>query len=210
MFSNNVILFKPIPKFDILYVENGLFDDFTFDKYLGKYVVLFFYDIKNNPEVFPDEIITISKNRKIFEELNVVLLAVSNDNVFTLTSLILHNHLIHYEQNPVNLNVNIDFPLLADKNNEIALYFNVWNFKNPHLYQKKVIIINPQGIIKKNFDSSIKKNIDKVIKSIREFKFTDAEDLHRREITRRNRKFDKASIFMFKLALNNLLSFNTL
>ncbi|RIA93486.1 thioredoxin-like protein [Glomus cerebriforme] len=174
MFSND-ILFKPFPKFDILYVENGLFNNFTFDKYLGKYVILFFYNIKNDPGISPEEIITISKNRKIFKELDVVLLAVSNDNVFTLTSLILHNHLIHYEEKPTDLNnvVNIDFPLLADQNNDIANYFNVWNLKNSPNYHKKVIIINPQGNIEKILDSSIKKNIDKVIKSIRKFKLAD-------------------------------------
>ncbi|CAG8452972.1 16826_t:CDS:2 [Funneliformis caledonium] len=85
MFSNtkDATLCRPMPSFEIVYVENGIFHDFTFDNYLGKYIVLFFYDIKDNPKVCPEEIITISKNMKLFKELDVVLLAVSNDNVFT-------------------------------------------------------------------------------------------------------------------------------
>ncbi|MBX3425902.1 MAG: peroxiredoxin [Pirellulales bacterium] len=109
---------KPAPSFQAQAVmPDGSFKQVSLEDYQGKYVVLFFYPL-DFTFVCPTEIIAFSDAAKDFESRGVQLLSCSIDSHFT--------HLAWRERPREQGGLgNIQYPMLADLNKQIAENYGV-------------------------------------------------------------------------------------
>ena len=104
--------YKKAPKF----VAESNIGPIKLTDYMGKWLVLFFYD-KDFTPVSTSEMISLGKNYNSFCELNTDIIAINHDSIPT--------HLAWINDISKNSGVNIPFCIACDEDYSISNYYDV-------------------------------------------------------------------------------------
>jgi peroxiredoxin (alkyl hydroperoxide reductase subunit C) len=131
----------------------------------GKYVVLFFYPL-DFTFVCPSEIIAFDKALAKFKEKNCEVVGVSVDSHFT--------HLA-WKNTPTNKGGigNVQYPLVADLNKEIARSYGV--LFNESIALRGLFLIDKEGVIRHAIvnDLPLGRNVDEALRILDALQFTE-------------------------------------
>lgn len=119
-------------------MPDNSFATIKLSSYRGKYVILFFYPL-DFTFVCPSEILAFNKTIDRFKEKNCEVIGVSVDSKFT--------HLA-WKNTPVeNGGIgNIQYPLVADLNKEIARQYGI--LFNNSVALRGLFLIDPKGVVR--------------------------------------------------------------
>ena len=146
---------------DLAYKDGALTIDG--EQITGKYLVLFFYPL-DFTFVCPTEILAFNEKVTEFEKAGAQLVGVSVDSPFT------HLAWINTPRNQGGLG-NINFPLLADLNKQIAWDYGV--LLDDGIAARGLFIIDDQGILQSYTVNNLPvgRNVDEAIRLVDGFKF---------------------------------------
>lgn len=135
-------MIKPKSKVKIFELKDNSGATRSFNEFLGKKTLLFFY-VKNNTTGCTIEVCSFNEQLEMFDRLNVNVVGISNDGW--------QSHLKFSE------NYGILFPLLSDPNNEVINQFGVLNKQTTskrELRAKRIsFLIDENGIVIKVFEN---------------------------------------------------------
>lgn len=155
---------KPAPDFtaQAVYPDDSI-AELTLSKYLGQYVVLFFYPL-DFTFVCPSEIIAFSKAADAFAERKTQLIGVSVDSQFT-------HHA--WRNTPVDQGGigQVKFPLVADLDKSIARDFGV--LFNESVALRGTFLIDKAGVVRHAVvnDLPLGRNIEEAVRMVDSLKF---------------------------------------
>lgn len=154
------------PQFKGTAVVDGQFKEISLADYKGKYVVFFFYPL-DFTFVCPTEIIAFGDRAKEFREIGCEVIACSTDSHFS------HLHWVNTPRNKGGLG-EMDIPLLADKNLEIARSYGVLKEDDGVAFRGLFIIDGHQKLrqITVN-DLPVGRDVDETLRLVQAFQFTD-------------------------------------
>lgn len=137
------------PKFQLEGYFKGQKNKYSLEDYKGKWVLLFFYPL-DFTFVCPTELTELSKRHKEFEELNVQILGVSVDSVFSHEAWLKEIG-------------DFNFPLLSDLTKKVSYDYNVL-IEDKGISLRGAFIIDPDGIIKSYTinDLNVGRNVDEL------------------------------------------------
>ena len=160
---------KPAPRFAAEAYINGVFRPLTSEHLRGKYVVLFFYPY-NYTHICTNELIAIQKIYSKFAKSNTVVLGCSVDSKYS------HMNWSKTPLHDAGL-TELEFPLLADSEREIALRYNsVIDFgKHKGVAMRSTFIIDSKGILRHMScnDIAIERNAEEILRLVQAFQFVD-------------------------------------
>jgi peroxiredoxin 2/4 len=143
---------------------NNAFEDLTLSSYKGKYVVLFFYPL-DFTFVCPSEIIAFDKALDKFKSKGAEVIGVSVDSPFTHFA---------WKNTPVeNGGIgDIQYPLVADLNKEIARQYGVLFDESVAL--RGLFLIDKEGVVRHSVinDLPLGRSVDEALRML------DALDFH--------------------------------
>jgi peroxiredoxin 2/4 len=156
---------KPAPDFTAEAVMgNNAFENLTLSSYKGKYVVLFFYPL-DFTFVCPSEIIAFDKALDKFKSKGAEVIGVSVDSPFTHFA---------WKNTPVeNGGIgNIQYPLVADLNKEIARQYGI--LFNESIALRGLFLIDKEGVVRHSVinDLPLGRSVDEALRML------DALDFH--------------------------------
>ncbi|KAF2361765.1 Peroxiredoxin C-terminal [Trinorchestia longiramus] len=156
---------KPAPSFKGTAVVNGEFKEISLEDYKGKYLVLFFYPL-DFTFVCPTEIIAFSDNVDKFQKLGCEVVGCSTDSHFS------HLAWINTPRREGGLG-EMNIPLLADKNLEIARAYGV--LKEDGVAFRGLFIIDGDQNLRQITvnDLPVGRSIEETIRLVEAFQFTD-------------------------------------
>ncbi|MGX7593407.1 redoxin domain-containing protein [Candidatus Karelsulcia muelleri] len=178
----NPLIGKKAPNFNataVLY-GNTIVTNFTLEKCLGKYVVLFFYP-KDFTFVCPTELHSFQEKQEIFYRKQAKLIAVSIDSEYTHLAWLQ----ISKKQGGIK---GVNFPIVSDINKTISYSYGVLsgNWKINKKAELKVeggelisyrglFIIDKKGFVRHQLinDFPIGRNVDEVIRIIDALQFVE-------------------------------------
>jgi len=136
------------------------------DDYKGKWVVLFSHPADFTP-VCTTEFYAFQKRYGEFKELNCELIGLSIDQVFS--------HIQWIKWIRENLNINIDFPIIADDMAKIATMLGMIHPKKGTNTVRAVFIIDPEGILRAiyYYPPELGRNIDEILRAVRGLQVAD-------------------------------------
>ncbi len=136
-------------------------------KFKGKWFVLFSHPADFTP-VCTTEFVEFQRNFIKFKLLGCELIGLSVDQVFS--------HLKWIEWIKENLNVRIEFPLIAD-NGEIADKLGLIHPAKGTNTVRAVFIVDPEGIIRaiKYYPQELGRNVDEILRAVEGLKVADNE-----------------------------------
>jgi peroxiredoxin (alkyl hydroperoxide reductase subunit C) len=136
------------------------------DDYKGKWVVLFSHPADFTP-VCTTEFYAFQKRYEEFKKLNCELIGLSIDQVFS--------HIQWIKWIKENLNVSIDFPVIADDRGKIATMLGMIHPKKGTNTVRSLFIIDPEGIVRAIFyyPPELGRNIDEIIRAVRGLQLAD-------------------------------------
>lgn len=136
MMNGNVKIGQKAPDF----IANTTYGQISLNQYIDKWVVLFSYSGDFLP-VCTTEMIALSRANKYFKELKTELIGLSVDSN--------HSHLAWMHDIYYNTGVKIPFPIIADRNGEIARKYGMISQDiSPTQTVRNIYIIDPKGIIR--------------------------------------------------------------
>lgn len=155
----SVLVQKEAPDFKAQAVMNdGSFKEVSLSDYKGKYVLLFFYPL-DFTFVCPTEIIAFSDRVKEFEKIGVQVLGVSIDSHFS--------HLA-WRNTPRSQGGigQIDYPLIADLNKEIAKAYDV--LLPGGIALRGLFLIDKEGIVRHQVvnDLPLGRSVDEALRMV--------------------------------------------
>lgn len=158
---------QPAPNFTATAVmPDNTFEDITLSSFQGKYVVLFFYPL-DFTFVCPSEIIAFNKKVADFKERNCEVIGCSIDSHFT--------HLA-WKNTPVDNGGigNVQFPLVADLNKQIAKDYGV--LINDAIALRGLFLIDREGVVRHSVvnDLPLGRNVDEALRMVTALQFTEA------------------------------------
>lgn len=159
-----VLVAKPAPEFRAQAVHpNGSFGEITLSQYKGKYVLLFFYPL-DFTFVCPTEIIAFSDRCKEFSDLNVQVIGVSVDSHYT--HLAWRN--TTREQGGLG---QIDYPLVADLNKQIARDYDV--LINEAVALRGLFLIDKAGVVRHQVvnDLPLGRSVDEALRMVQALQY---------------------------------------
>ena len=162
----SVLVTQPAPDFKAQAVmPDGSFAEVSMSQYKGKYVVLFFYPL-DFTFVCPTEIIAFSDRAKEFEDLGVQLLGVSIDSQFS------HLAWRNTDRNEGGLG-QIDYPLVADLNKEIAAAYDV--LLPAGIAMRGLFLVDKEGNVRHQVvnDLPLGRSVDEALRMVRALQFTE-------------------------------------
>ena len=162
----SVLVAQPAPDFKAQAVmPDGSFEEVSISQYKGKYVVLFFYPL-DFTFVCPTEIIAFSDRAKEFEDLGVQVLGVSIDSHFT------HLAWRNTPRNDGGLG-QIDYPLVADLNKEIAAAYDV--LLPAGIALRGLFLIDKEGNVRHQVvnDLPLGRSVDEALRMVQALQFTE-------------------------------------
>lgn len=119
-------------------MPDNSFSTLKLSSYRGKYVILFFYPL-DFTFVCPSEILAFNKTIDKFKEKNCEVIGVSVDSKFT--------HLAWKNTAVENGGIgNIQYPLVADLNKEIARQYGI--LFNNSVALRGLFLIDPKGVVR--------------------------------------------------------------
>ncbi len=137
------------PAFEAEGYFKGQKNKYSLKDYKGKWVLLFFYPL-DFTFVCPTELTELSKRHKEFEEMNVQILGISVDSVFSHEAWLKEIG-------------DFNFPLLSDMTKKISYDYNVL-IEEKGISLRGAFIIDPDGIIKSYTinDLEVGRNVDEL------------------------------------------------
>lgn len=114
------------------------------DDYKGKWVILFSHPADFTP-VCTTEFMTFSSMQEEFREINVELVGLSIDSIYSHLGWI--NSIKGYAWDNIE-NQNVRFPVIADLKMEVAKKYGMLQGESDTNAVRAVFFINPEGIIK--------------------------------------------------------------
>jgi len=166
MSVGNLQLAKPAPDFTGTAVVNGEFKEISLSDYKGKYVVFFFYPL-DFTFVCPTELIAFSERAEEFRNIGCEVIACSCDSHFS------HLAWINTPRKQGGLG-NMNIPLLADKNTDIAQRYGVY-LESGGLSFRGLFIIDDKGNLRQITinDLPVGRSVDETLRLVQAFQFTD-------------------------------------
>lgn len=162
----SVLVQKPAPDFKAQAVmADGSFKEISLADYKGKYVILFFYPL-DFTFVCPTEIIAFSDAAKSFEALGVQLLGVSVDSQFS--------HLAWRNTPRTQGGLGqIDYPLIADLNKQIARSYDV--LVNDAIALRGLFLIDKQGIVRHQVvnDLPLGRSVEEALRTVKALQYVE-------------------------------------
>jgi alkyl hydroperoxide reductase subunit AhpC len=162
----SVLVQKPAPDFKAQAVmADGSFKEISLADYKGKYVILFFYPL-DFTFVCPTEIIAFSDAAKSFEALGVQLLGVSVDSHFS--------HLAWRNTPRTQGGLGqIDYPLIADLNKQIARSYDV--LVNDAIALRGLFLIDKQGIVRHQVvnDLPLGRSVEEALRTVKALQYVE-------------------------------------
>ena len=156
---------NPAPRFKAQAVVNGEFKTVSLDDYKGKWKVLFFYPL-DFTFVCPTEITAFSNATSKFKELGAEVMGASVDSHFS------HLAWIKQPRNQGGLG-NVEFPLLADLNKEIARSYGVLLEEQGIALRGLFIIDNKDIVVHSTINQlSVGRNVDEILRLVEAFQHT--------------------------------------
>lgn len=145
------------PDFEMEGYFKGEMKEYTLSQYKGKWVVLFFYPL-DFTFVCPTELIELNKHIKDFEQMDVQVLGVSVDSVYS-------------HQAWAKEMGDFDYPLLSDMTKQASFDYNVLKEDQGVAFRGQ-FIIDPEGIIRSYTvnDLAVGRNIPEIIRLVEAFK----------------------------------------
>ncbi|MEM1517171.1 MAG: peroxiredoxin [Thermofilum sp.] len=136
------------------------------DDYKGKWIVMFSHPADFTP-VCTTEFVAFQKRFEEFEKLNVQLVGLSIDQVFS--------HIKWVEWIKEKLGVEIKFPIIADDTGEIARKYGMIHPGKGTNTVRAVFIIDPEGVLRAVFyyPQELGRNIDEILRAVRALQFSD-------------------------------------
>ncbi|KAJ3490091.1 hypothetical protein NLI96_g1657 [Meripilus lineatus] len=158
---------KPAPAFKASAVIDGQFQDISLSDYLGQWVILFFYPL-DFTFVCPTEILAFNDALPQFRELNTAVFAVSTDSVYS------HLAWATQPRKQGGLGPDLQLPLIADRNQQIARDYNVL-IEEEGIALRGLFIIDPKGVLRQITvnDLPVGRSVDETIRLIKAFQFTE-------------------------------------
>ena len=160
-----VLVTKPAPDFKAQAVlKDGTFSEVSLSQYKGKkYVLLFFYPL-DFTFVCPTEIIAFSDRVQEFNDLDVEVLGVSVDSHFS--------HLA-WRNTPRSQGGigQIDYPLIADLNKQIARDYDVLSDESVAL--RGLFLIDKAGVVRHQVvnDLPLGRSVDEALRMVQALQF---------------------------------------
>ena len=159
-----VLVQKSAPDFKAQAVmPDGSFSEITMSQYKGKYVLLFFYPL-DFTFVCPTEIIAFSDRAKEFQGLNVQIIGVSVDSHFT------HLAWRNLARTEGGLG-QIDYPLVADLNKQIARDYDV--LVGDAIALRGLFLIDKEGVVRHQVvnDLPLGRSVDEALRMVQALQF---------------------------------------
>ncbi len=130
------------------------------EDYKGKWVVLFSHPADFTP-VCTTEFVAFAKRKEQFDKINTELIGLSIDQIFS--------HIKWDEWIEENLDVKINFPIIADANGDIAKKIGMVHPGKGSQTVRAVFIIDPKGYIRLilYYPQEIGRNMDEIIRSVK-------------------------------------------
>jgi len=130
------------------------------EDYKGKWVVLFSHPADFTP-VCTTEFVAFAKRKEEFDKINTELIGLSIDQIFS--------HIKWDEWIEENLDVKINFPIIADANGDIAKKIGMVHPGKGSQTVRAVFIIDPKGFIRLilYYPQEIGRNMDEIIRSVK-------------------------------------------
>ncbi|OLZ39309.1 peroxiredoxin [Natrinema saccharevitans] len=152
--------------FPDLTVETSMGERSLPDDYEGKWLVLFSHPGDFTP-VCTSEFVAFEQRREEFEDLNAELLGLSVDRV--------HSHIKWTEWIAENLDVDIQFPIIADDQGTVAQQLGMLHPGAGTATVRTVFVIDPEGAVRLRltYPMEIGRNIDEVLRSLRALQKSD-------------------------------------
>ena len=134
----------------------------------GKWFVLFSHPADFTP-VCTTEFVAFQKRADKFRELNCELIGLSIDQVFS--------HIKWVEWIRDNLQVNIDFPIIADDCGEVADTLGLIHPSSGSNTVRAVFIIDVEGVIRSflYYPQECGRNVDEILRMVKALQTTDAK-----------------------------------
>jgi len=160
---------KPAPRFAAEAYIKGNFRPLTSEHLKGKYVVLFFYPY-NYTHICTNELIAFQKIYSKFAKSNTVVVGCSVDSKYS------HMNWSKTPLHDAGL-VELEFPLLADTDKEIARRYNslIDYGKHKGVAMRSTFIIDAKGVLRHMSynDVDIERNIEEILRLVQAFQFAD-------------------------------------
>ncbi|HEW63604.1 peroxiredoxin [Fervidicoccus fontis] len=137
------------------------------DDFKGKWVVLFSHPADFTP-VCTSEFVAFQKRIKQFEELNVQLIGLSVDQVFS--------HIKWDEWIREKFGIEITFPIIGDNTGRVASLFGMLHAQaEGSSTVRAVFIIDPEGIIRAilYYPQELGRNIDEILRMVKGLQTSD-------------------------------------
>jgi len=136
------------------------------DDYKGKWVVLFSHPADFTP-VCTTEFVAFQKRYEEFKKLNCELIGLSIDQVFS--------HIKWVEWIKEKLNVEIEFPIIADDMGRVACLFRMIHPGKGTNTVRAVFIIDPNGIIRAilYYPQELGRNMDEILRMVKALQISD-------------------------------------
>lgn len=155
---------QPAPNFKAQSVQpDGTFKEVTLEEYRGKYVVLFFYPL-DFTFVCPTEIIAFSDRAAEFSKLNAQLIGVSVDSHYT--------HLAWRNTPRTEGGLGqIDYPLVADLNKQIAQSYGV--LLPGGIALRGLFLIDKNGVVRHQVvnDLPLGRSVDEALRMVKALQY---------------------------------------
>ncbi|TFK38495.1 peroxiredoxin [Crucibulum laeve] len=158
---------RPAPTFTADAVADGLFTEISLSKYLGKWVILFFYPM-DFTFVCPTEILAFNDALPRFQDLNTEVFAVSTDSKFS------HFAWSTQARKEGGLGPDLKLPLIADRNMQISRDYGVL-LEEEGVALRGLFLIDPKGILRQITvnDLPVGRSVDETVRLVKAFQFTD-------------------------------------
>ncbi|TMT85803.1 peroxiredoxin [Haloterrigena sp. H1] len=169
--------------FPALTVETSMGKRSLPDDYEGQWLVLFSHPGDFTP-VCTSEFVAFEQRREEFEDLNAELLGLSVDRV--------HSHIKWTEWIAENLDVDIQFPIIADDQGTVAQQLGMLHPGAGTATVRTVFVIDPEGTVRLRltYPMEIGRNIDEVLRSLRALQKSDDDGVAAPADWPNNEKFD--------------------
>ena len=159
LFNKIPLIGEKAPQFEV----NTTIGKINFpDHYKGKWVVFFSHPGDFTP-VCTTEFVSFQERIKEFNALNTELLGLSIDQVYS--------HIKWVEWIKDNLDVSIEFPIIADDMGLIAQKYGMIHTSKGNNSVRAVFLVDPNGLIRAilYYPQEIGRNIDEIIRMIKAF-----------------------------------------
>jgi peroxiredoxin (alkyl hydroperoxide reductase subunit C) len=161
-----VLVTKTAPEFKAQAVlKDGSFAELSLSQYRGKYVLLFFYPL-DFTFVCPTEIIAFSDRVKEFSDLGVEVIGVSVDS---------HYSHLAWRNTPRTQGGlgQIDYPLVADLNKQIARDYDV--LVNDAVALRGLFLIDKAGVVRHQVvnDLPLGRSVDEALRMVKALQFVE-------------------------------------